>query len=332
MPILTQVLSPQIRGSNTRSEVTIVDAFCGSSVVTHAAAAAGYRVMSFDTESYARTLAAGATTPFTEEAAAAIRSMQNVRNGTLRRDGLITTAYSPAGPTQRMFWTPENAAHIDAARQLIPSFSEECRPFLLASLLVSADAVANTTGVYGAYLKSFKPAAHKPMAIEPLHKLANPAPAGSRILSGSDVNSALTQLAPTASGIRIVYADPPYNQRQYSANYAPLKMITEYKDGAVRAETKTGLDANPYKSAFCRAKDVRGAFDDLVAAARACAADCLIVSYSSDGLLSPSELGGLLGDRSTFRKVEHNRYRSAKGRAPTGSPTKVDEYLHVVTL
>ena len=312
--------------------MTIVDAFCGSGIVTHAAAVAGYHVKSFDTESFARTLAAGATASFTEEAEEAVRAMQAARSAA-GAHGLISTEYSPAGPQKRMFWTAENAAHIDAARQLIPSFSTECQPFLLASLLVSADAVANTTGVYGAYLKQFKRAALRPMVVRPLHKRPNPAPAGSRILCGDDASAALATLAPvpTASGFRIVYADPPYNQRQYSANYAPLKLLTEYEAGAVRAETKTGLATEAYKSAFCRRTDVRSAFEGLVTSARLCA-DHLVVSYSSDGLLSRTELGDILGERAICRVIEHGRYRSAKGQAPEGSRTKVSEFLYGVPL
>ena len=313
--------------------MTVVDAFCGSSVVTHAAAVAGYHVQSFDTESYARTLAAGATTPFTEELHAAIISMQDVRGTAASGSGLMATEYSPSGPQQRMFWTTENAAHIDAARQLIHSYSKECQSFLLASLLVSADAVANTTGVYGAYLKKFKRAACRPMVIEPLHTRANPAPAGACVLRGDDVTSALTllALAPTPTRVRIVYADPPYNQRQYSANYAPLKLLTEYKAAGVRAETKSGLAVNSYKSPFCRARDVRSAFEELITAARSCA-DYLVVSYSSEGLLSQSELAELLGDHADRLVIEHGRYHSAKGIAPVGSPSKVDEFLYVVKL
>ena len=316
----------QARGSVPRSGVTIVDAFCGSGVVTHAAAVAGFHVESFDT------LAAGATAPFTEEAEEAIRAMQAARSAS-GAHGLIATEYSPSGPLRRMFWTAENASHIDAARQLIPSFSTECQPFLLASLLVSADAVANTTGVYGAYLKQFKTAALNPMVVRPLHKCTSPAPAGSRVLCGDDAIAALAMLAPVpkTSGIRIVYADPPYNQRQYSANYAPLKLLSEYQADAVRAETKSGLAIEAYKSNFCRRTDVASAFEGLVTSARACA-DYLVVSYSSDGLLDRIDLDEILGDRVTCQIIPHKRYRAARGQAPAGSSTTVSELLYVVPL
>jgi adenine-specific DNA-methyltransferase len=129
----------------------------------------------------------------------------------------------------------------------------------------------------------------------------------------------------------MVYADPPYNQRQYSANYAPLKLLSEYQAGAVRAETKSGLAIEAYKSTFCRRTDVASAFEGLVTSARACA-DYLVVSYSSDGLLNRTDLDEILGDRATCQIIEHKRYRAARGQAPAGSPTKVSELLYVVPL
>ena len=45
--------------------------------------------------------------------------------------------------------------------------------FLLGSLLVSIDRVANTTSVYGAYLKKLKASALKPLVLEPIHQKKN---------------------------------------------------------------------------------------------------------------------------------------------------------------
>ena len=314
-------------GETPTSQVTIVDLFCGSGVVTYAAAAAGYHVQSFDSELYARTLAAGATTPYSDEARAAIRLMQDA-GSEAASDGLMALEYSPAGPKKRMFWTQLNAAHIDAARQLIAPHSSTLRPFLLASLLVSADAVANTTAVYGAYLKAFKSAALKPMLVAPLHTNPDPAPSGSSILSGHDATSALATL-PRRRGLTIVYADPPYNQRQYSANYAPLRVLSEYTDGAVRAETKTGLAKNPYRSPFCSKKEVRRAFQELLTASQL-VADYLVLSYSSEGLLSPLELGEILGPHAAREDIQHGRYCSAK--KGDASKETVSEFIFVVPL
>ena len=329
----------EIRCNRLSAETTIVDVFCGSASVTYAAASAGYHVKSFDTESYALALAAGATTPFTTHAEAAIRSIQDYSNETAappRQPGLIEREYSPTGPWKRMFWTSSNAERIDAARLSIATHPNSAlRPFLLASLLVSADSVANTTAVYGAYLKSFKRSAQKPIEIKPLHTNPVCAPAGAALLPGIDANSALIALprrrrGDTRRGLTIVYADPPYNARQYSANYAPLKVITDYTEGVVRENTKTGLVVDPYRSPFCSTRSVRQAFQQLVTAV-APRADYLVLSYSSEGLLDPADLGEIINAVVCKEVPQQARSRSAKSDCSIAHRT-VTEYTYVVSL
>ena len=78
-------------------------------------------------------------------------------------EGLIYRNYSETDTCERMFFTNENAKKADAIREFIESCYKETGRiniaeyyFLLASLLVSIDKVANTTCVYGAYLKKYK--------------------------------------------------------------------------------------------------------------------------------------------------------------------------------
>ena len=75
-------------------------------------------------------------------------------------EGLIYKYYSVNEESERMFFTSSNAKKADAVRIYIekqrPHLSPSEYYFLLASLLVSLDKVANTACVYGAYLKKFK--------------------------------------------------------------------------------------------------------------------------------------------------------------------------------
>ena len=92
-------------------------------------------------------------------------------------DGLLHKHYSPNG--DRMFFTEDNAKKADAIRVKIEELKEEKTIneneyyFLLASLLQSLDKVANTTSVYGAFLKEFKPSALKSLVINPIHQIKN---------------------------------------------------------------------------------------------------------------------------------------------------------------
>jgi adenine-specific DNA-methyltransferase len=79
--------------------------------------------------------------------------------------GFIYTHYCKGGHGERHYFSDENGKKIDAIRMQIEDWktkgaiNEDLYYFLLASLLESADKVANTASVYGAYLKKLKKSA-----------------------------------------------------------------------------------------------------------------------------------------------------------------------------
>src|SRR5262249_18233384 len=119
-----------------------------------------------DLQQYAAVLTEARLLPFSAEEITQLqqRSAELNRHAT---DGFFTTHYADK------YFSRENCQRIDAIRQLLdvlllPSAQ---RTFLLASLLSSADAVANTASVYGAFLKKLKE-----RALQPLTLAALPAP------------------------------------------------------------------------------------------------------------------------------------------------------------
>jgi len=77
-------------------------------------------------------------------------------------EGFIFEEYSENGRSDRLYFSEHNGKKIDAVRQKIEQWKNQQKItenqyfFLLASLLESADKVANTASVYGAYLKKIK--------------------------------------------------------------------------------------------------------------------------------------------------------------------------------
>lgn len=235
-------------------------------------------------------------------------------------ESFITREYSPAqadgatGPGPRMFFTPANACRIDAIRTRLEEWREaelltdDEFFLLLACLLEAADAVANTTGVYAAFVKSWQPNALKPLRLrEPelcmdtnLHCTANL----------GDANQFVRNLPPTD----LVYLDPPYNTRQYSAYYHVPEIIAE---GWFRSEPetrgKTGLIPDAHKKSDWSVRGKCGdALRDLVANLDA---RYLLLSYNSEGILSGdvvTEVFEDYGRPGTMRRheLEYPRYRS----------------------
>nr|YP_009472861.1 hypothetical protein [Caulerpa manorensis]ARO74473.1 hypothetical protein [Caulerpa manorensis] len=140
----------------------------------------------------------------------------------------------------RKFFLLENSKKIDGIRILIERYYRRNKItkseyfFLLASLIVSTDKVANITSVYGAYLKNFKLTARKNFKFLPIHCYFQ--------IPKYDQNLIFQKncLELPVLTYDICYLDPPYNNRQYSKNYAPLNFLLIYKN-ELNVYGKTGL-------------------------------------------------------------------------------------------
>ncbi len=202
------------------------------------------------------------------------------------RDGLITKYYSPIG--NRKYFTIENARIIDTLRikieELKPSITSDEYIFLLASLVCSADKVANISCVYGAYLKDFKKTAIKPLQFLPVHTIT------------LDFAKNLVQkhniLDTDWSMCKAVYFDPPYNNRQYGSNYFILNYIIEYTDKVNEMRGITGI-TNYFKSSFCQS-GVLNEFKKLLD--NTTLPRFIFISYNNEGLVSFEDFKNLLAN------------------------------------
>jgi len=144
--------------------------------------------------------------------------------------------------------------------------------FLLASLLESADKVANTASVYGAFLKHFKKSAQKDLVLTSAKFEKN---CNTHQVFNEDSNQLIKKIRGD-----ILYLDPPYNQRQYGANYHLLNTIALYDD----FETKGKTSMRDYqRSNYCKKSEVKNNFEDLVKSADF---KYIFLSYNNEGLMS----------------------------------------------
>ncbi|NIN71569.1 MAG: hypothetical protein GTO46_06490 [Gemmatimonadetes bacterium] len=238
---------------------------------------------------------------------------------------------------ERRYFTPHNAALIDAVRRAIWVWREEGRLnddehfVLLAALLEAADRVANTTGVYAAYVKSWQPNAEKRLRLRP-----------PRLVTGTgrecrafqlDAIELMGELEP----FDLLYLDPPYNTRQYAGYYHIPEIITEgWYAEPPKLRGKTGLPEDGNKrSDWSRRRKCEIAFEELVNAA-----PCrhILMSYNSEGIISEECIEGVLRERGlpgSYRRLEqtYKRYRSdrdSETRRYKGD--RVTELLYYVRL
>ena len=230
--------------------------------------------------------------------------------------GFVTRRFSPEG--KRMYFTPANASRIDAARARLHAWREEGLIgddgyfLLLAALIEGADRVANTAGVYAAFIKSWQPNATRPLDLIPLAPV--------RGLRGSSAHLGDAAAVARALGpVDLLYVDPPYNSRQYAGYYHVPEIIARgwFSERPALAG-KTGLLARGApSSAWCKPREVGGALTELLAATKA---RHVLVSYNSDGLLSEAALRRALADASIDGKVRrftraYRRYRADRDHA-----------------
>ena len=233
---------------------------------------------------------------------------------------IFSEQYCEGGVAQRCYFNQDNGGRITAIRNTIAGWREQGLLsddefyLLLASLLEGSDRVANTASVYGAYLKHIKKTAQNPI------KLALP-----RLIASTQPNQAYqqdgTRLIEGLSAVRqwdILYIDPPYNHRQYHANYHVLETIACWDLDAFTPEGKTGLRPGEHlRSPFCSRKHVANAFDTLITTARV---KHILVSYNNEGLLSEDTLQSILtrkacGGIRDFKTLDYRRFRADNNHA-----------------
>lgn len=239
-------------------------------------------------------------------------------------EGFIFQQYAEGGSEGRLYFSKENGKKIDACRTQIETWNTEGKLsqniyfLLLASLLESADKVANTASVYGAYLKQLKKTAQKNLVVKAaiFQKTKNK----HRVFQ-EDSN----QLIKKISG-DILYLDPPYNARQYGANYHLLTTIAKYDTFVPKG--KTGL-REYYKSAYCRKNEVLDSFTQLIKDAQF---KYIFLSYNNEGLMSQSDVEKVMTAHGNYQ-LETKKYRRFKADKTENRNHKADstfEYLHIL--
>ncbi|HSM36057.1 MAG TPA: DNA adenine methylase [Longimicrobiales bacterium] len=312
-----------------------VDPFTGTASVARELKRLGFSVDAADVMEYGRVFAeayvvAGPSNGASAELADRVAALNRLPPA----DGFFRDNFSPVRDDGgRMYFTPENAGRIEAIRGRIGSWYRAgeigggARFALLASLIEAADRVANTAGVYAAYMKRWQPNALKRLSLRPPKPVAGP-PATAQRGEALDVVG-------DAGAFDLLYLDPPYNERQYPAYYHVPELIAQgWADTPPPLRGKTGLlpDADK-RSDWCR----RGAAGEALRAVLA-TADCrhVVMSYNSEGLLDSAEIADALrawGDPSTYRRYRrgYKRYRSdADGDGRSYSGDAVVEYLFCV--
>ena len=303
--------------------VTACDPFAGTAAVARFLKRRGYAVESGDIMEYSyafqRATVELDVPPAFRGLPEIVRGAADPLDAVLRhlnrlpgRRGPVAAHFAPAGAAGRRYFTNANAGRIDAVRETVLGWHREGRItdderyVLIAALLEAADRVANTTGVYAAYVKRWQPNARRPLRLRPPELVT-----GTGRSCRAHRADALDLVANLPS-VDLLYLDPPYNGRQYVSYYHVPELIA-MPDPFPPLRGKTGLiPADGKRSAWCRRAEAEQALETLVATAR-----CrhILMSYNDEGLLPEPAIERAFrryGRAGTYRVLRrpYRRYRS----------------------
>jgi adenine-specific DNA-methyltransferase len=240
------------------------------------------------------------------------------------KSGFIYKNYCIGGHGARQYFSDYNGQKIDAIRQKIEEWkntktiADSLYYFLLASLLESADKVANTASVYGAFLKKLKAPAQKELLIEPALFELNE---NTHEVFCEDANKLILAISGD-----LLYMDPPYNARQYGANYHLLNTIAEYK--VFIPNGKTGLPVYT-KSKYCGKNTVQMEFENLVKNANF---KYIFLSYNNEGLMPLDNIKRIMKKYGNYdlAQINYQRFKADKNENRNYLADETVEYLHIL--
>lgn len=202
-------------------------------------------------------------------------------------DGGKSAFASNRGKTgNRRFFSPENAILMDRALSRIRYWYRECglseinRCILIASILSAVEKVSNTQGTYHDFPREyFDPRAKQGLNIKaPRESDFNRSPS---IKFGKAKDT--LDFVKSVPKHKVMYLDPPYNFRQYTAYYFMLNLISEYpeiddiEEYFSKVEYVRGQNmGNDFKSSFCGKSTFIPALKNLISSAKT---DYVILSY-----------------------------------------------------
>lgn len=259
-------------------------------------------------------------------------------------EGIIFNEFSLNGqsnsyPMGRNFFHPESAKTIDTFRLFIKQKIENeiitinQAKILFYFLLTYTCKVANTTSVFGAFLKGEAQFVKFNLAL--VDKILNDL---TIIYQRKNISTFyLGDIVNTLNTIpkqNIIYLDPPYNhKRRYENNYHILNFIVDlnFNGNILMKGSKTGQTIHTSNNPFWKREMTEKIFSDMIKIA-VNKSNLLGISYNSDGIITQDWMENFCYNNNyklNSFAVEYKRFQSQKD---INNSTKLNEILWLIKI
>ncbi len=246
------------------------------------------------------------------------------------------SAFNNQNIKSRMFFTSDVGFKIDFMRKYIKELYDNKdinyyeKNLLLMLVVAFADKNANTTSVYGAYLKK-QNRETIPLNIDFLNILKEEYKKQYKSpieYYKGDIIDTLEKIPE----LDVIYLDPPYNTRRYESNYHILNYLCDlnFQESEIKDGSKTGLPKKSIKNMFGSKKDTRIIFEEMINKSMIKSKE-LYISYSTDGEMSFEEIKNICDKNNlvlnTYTK-DYKKYTSNNNNNNNNNNKELKEIIY----
>jgi len=333
LPWIYDVISAIVVKNNLKS--TLFDGFGGTGCVSQYFNQKGYSLVSNDITKYAYMICYSRTKihlndlQFNGLNCSNIRDVFSILNN-CKHKGFVYYNYSPNTELEhnRKYFTNENAEIIDGIRVKIEewkqseSITENEYIHLIAVLIETVSLYSNIPGTYGAFLNTWDTRALKRLSLsDTIHTnllCKSTKSVGNQVFQG-DLRTVICDI-----NTDVLYIDPPYNERDYSAYYHVLETISAYDNPELK-NNKTGTKVVSNKSAWCSKKT---AVTELAYIIHHSKSRLIVLSYNNEGIIKIDQIRELFEKYGSY-SCQRKQVRRFKCNS-SEQDVIVYEYLHIL--
>lgn len=247
-------------------------------------------------------------------------------------EGGLPTTYEES----RNFFHKEVGKTIDTYRHLVKKYihdglmTENQSKIFMFYLLAYSCKMANTTSVFGAFLKS--PPKYEALTIQYVNKINSQLTKISELRNESifflgDIVSNLKKI----EGQDVIYLDPPYSTRRYESNYHILNFIMDlnFTEKELKQGSKTAQPIFMASNPFGKKKQTEIIFGNMIYEAMK-KTEYLAISYNTDGVIQQEWMEEFCITNGLILETKKMNYKRFKSKTEVKNTDTLEEILWII--